>query len=363
MVKSCYVHVPFCSSICAYCDFQRAGYSEVLCDKWLDALEIEISMKQIPSGLKTMYIGGGTPSCLKSDQLKRLLEILQPYVSAIEEYTMEMNPESCTDDVCALVSAYGVNRVSLGVQSFEPRLLQLMNRHHDEKTIENAIASLHRFGIHNISVDAMYSLPTQTMSEWISTLQKCVSLDVTHLSMYSLTIEPGSAFARQRIKPLDADTEADMYEQAISFLENNGFVQYEISSFCKPGYESRHNTAYWHYNDFIGLGLGASGKENHVRYDHPFGFQNYLNDPSHLEVIELSKQDEMFEMIMMGLRLKEGMSLSLFKERFDCDFDDVYHDVLCHCISKGWLIVEQGKVKATDRGFEILNTVLEEFLI
>ena len=363
MVKSCYVHVPFCASICAYCDFQRAGYSEVLCDKWLHALEKEISQKQIPSDLKTMYIGGGTPSCLKMNQLEYLLQLLQPYVSMIDEYTMEMNPEGCTDELCELVASYGVNRVSLGVQSFEPRLLKMMNRHHDAKTIEQAIASLHRHGIHNISVDAMYSLPTQSMSEWVSTLEKCVSLDVTHLSMYSLTIEPGSAFARQRLEPLDADIEADMYEQAIVFLKDHGFEQYEISSFCKPGYESRHNTAYWMYDDFIGLGLGASGKENHVRYDHPFGFQNYLNDPTHLEIIELSRQDEMFEMVMMGLRLKKGMSLSLFKERFDCDFNEVYHDVLCNCVSKGWLIVEQDKVKATERGFEILNTVLEQFLI
>ncbi len=363
MVKSCYVHVPFCSSICAYCDFQRAGYSEVLCDQWLNALETEIQHKNMPSDLKTMYIGGGTPSCLQMHQLKRLLEMLSPYAAQIEEYTMEMNPESCSDEVCALVSSYGVNRVSLGVQSFEPRLLKMMNRHHDEMTIRSAVASLHRFGIHNISVDAMYSLPSQTMSEWISTLKKCVSLDITHLSMYSLTIEPGSAFARQKMEPLDADTEAEMYEQAISFLEENGFMQYEISSFCKPGYESRHNTAYWHYDDFIGLGLGASGKENHVRYDHPFGFQNYLKDPTQVDKIELSKEDEMFEMIMMGLRLKEGMSLSLFKERFQCDFTDVYHDVVGECILKDWLVLDQDKVKATERGFEILNTVLEQFLI
>lgn len=363
MVKSCYVHVPFCSSICAYCDFQRAGYSEVLCDKWLDALEKEIQYKCMPSDITTMYIGGGTPSCLQLHQLKRLLMMLSAYVSQVEEFTMEMNPESCTDEVCTLVSSFGVNRVSLGVQSFEPRLLKLMNRHHDEMTIKNAVSNLHRSGIYNISVDAMYSLPTQTMSEWISTLEKCVLLGVTHLSMYSLTIEPGSAFARQKMEPLDADTEADMYEKAISFLEENGFKQYEISSFCKPGYESKHNTAYWHYDDFIGLGLGASGKENHVRYDHPFGFQNYLNDPTQIDIIELSKEDEMFEMVMMGLRLKQGMSLSLFKERFHCDLDDVYHDVLDNCISKGWLMIEKDKVKATERGFEILNTVLEQFLI
>lgn len=362
MVKSCYVHVPFCASICAYCDFQRAGYSEHLCDKWLDALEKEIQNREIPSDLKTMYIGGGTPSCLKKHQLERLLTMLSPYVSKIDEFTMEMNPESCTDEICELVSSYGVNRVSLGVQSFEPRLLKLMNRHHDHATIVSSIASLHHFGIHNISVDAMYSLPTQTMSEWISTLQQCVLLDVTHLSMYSLTIEPGSAFARKHLEPLDSETEADMYEQAILFLENHGFHQYEISSFCKPGYESKHNTAYWMYDDFIGLGLGASGKEHHCRYDHPVGFQNYLNDPTTVERIELSKEDEMFEMVMMGLRLKQGMSLSLFKERFGCDFIEVYRDALKFCLLKNWLVLQEDKVKATERGFEILNTVLEQFL-
>ena len=362
MVKSCYVHVPFCKSICGYCDFQRAGYSEILCDQWLDALEREIQSRCIPCDLKTMYLGGGTPSCLSISQLKRLFELLSPYTAEAEEYTMEMNPESCSDEVVSLAVSYGVNRVSLGVQSFDDSLLKMMNRHHDEKMIENAIACLHAHGIHHISVDAMYSLPNQTMEMWKDTLKKCTELDITHLSMYSLTIEPGSAFAKRGLKPLDSDTEADMYEWAIAFLEDKGFHQYEISSFCKSGYESKHNLAYWHYDDFIGLGLGASGKENHKRYDHPSGFQNYLSDPLKLEWIDLTLEDEMFEMLMMGLRMKEGMQLSEFKQRFSVSFEEMYAVPLQKCLDLNWLVLSEGKIKATERGFEILNTVLEEFL-
>ncbi len=362
MAESCYVHIPFCKSICGYCDFQRAGYSEVLCDKWLDALEKEITGRKLPDNLKTMYLGGGTPSCLSLSQLKRLFELLQPYTSKIEEFTMEMNPESCSEEVVSLAASYGVNRVSLGVQSFDETLLKLMNRKHDRDMILNSIALLQNYGIDNISVDVMYSLPSQTMDQWISTLEQCVQLDITHLSMYSLTIEPASAFARANLKPLDSDVEAQMYETAIEYLSNHGFEQYEISSFCKPGFESRHNLAYWHYDDFIGLGLGASGKMNHVRYDHPLGFHSYFSDPLKLELIELTKEDEMFEMLMMGLRLKSGMSLSLFHKRFSCFFEQVYAEPLQICLKKGWVEFDEDKIKATERGFEILNTVLEEFL-
>ena len=362
MVEACYVHVPFCKSICGYCDFQRAGYSDVLCTKWLDALAKEIQNRQIPLNLKTMYLGGGTPSCLSLSSLKCLFELLKPYTSEVKEYTMEMNPESCTDEIVSLAVSYGVNRVSLGVQSFDEKLLKMMNRHHDVQTIHRAIDCLHHHGIHNISVDVMYSLPTQTMKMWMDTLKECVQLDITHLSMYSLTIEKGSAFARKGLKPLDFDTEADMYEAAIEYLEAHGFQQYEISSFCKNGYESKHNLAYWHYDDFIGLGLGASGKQNHKRYDHPYGFQNYFNDPLELEWIDLTLEDEMFEMLMMGLRMKKGMSLSLFHKRFSVSFEEIYAVPLKKCIESELLMIQEDKLKATERGFEILNTVLEEFL-
>ncbi len=362
MCKACYVHVPFCASICGYCDFQRAGYSDVLCTRWLDALAEEIRARQIPIDLKTMYLGGGTPSCLSASNLKCLLELLKPYVSKIEEFTMEMNPESCSDEIVSLAASYGVNRVSLGVQSFDEYLLNMMNRHHDIQTICSAIECLHRHGIHNISVDLMYSLPDQSMQMWMDSLKQAVQLNITHISMYSLTIEQGSAFARKGLEPLDADTEADMYEAAIEYLEAHGFKQYEISSFCKEGYESRHNLAYWHYDDFIGLGLGASGKQNHKRYDHPYGFQNYLSDPLKLNLIDLSVEDEMFEMLMMGLRMKTGMSLPLFTQRFSVSFEEIYAEPLKKCFEKKWLMICDDKIKATERGFEILNTVLEEFL-
>lgn len=362
MAEYCYVHVPFCRSICGYCDFQRAGYSEILADKWLDALEIEIQNREISDHLKTIYLGGGTPSCLKMSQLKRLLQLLEPYSKHVIEYTMEMNPESCNDDVVRLASEFGVNRVSLGVQTFDDELLKMMNRRHTSQMIKEAIHTLNLYGITNISVDAMYSLPTQTMEQWLNTLKQCTELPVTHLSMYSLTIEPGSAFARQHLEALDSETEADMYEAAIEYLESQGFEQYEISSFSKSGFQSLHNKAYWHYEDFIGLGLGASGKENHQRYDHVRGFHHYLDNPLKLELISLTEEDEMFEMLMMGLRLKEGMSLELFYKRFHHKFEEVYAVPLKKCLDRKWIVIDQGKIKATNRGFEILNTVLEEFI-
>lgn len=362
MAEYLYVHVPFCRSICGYCDFQRSGYSEGLADKWLDALQQEIEHRCLSEACRTIYLGGGTPSCLNIPQLRRLLTLLEPYSHHVIEYTMEMNPESCSDEIVSLAASFGINRVSLGVQSFDDGLLKMMNRRHTSEMIKQSIETLHRHGIHNISVDAMYSLPNQTMEQWMSTLETCVSLPVTHLSMYSLTIEPGSAFAKQKLEPLDAETEADMYEAAVAYLELQGFEQYEISSFARPGFQSLHNKAYWHYEDFAGIGLGASGKEHHQRYDHVKGFQNYLKNPLQLELIPLTLEDEMFEMLMMGLRLKEGMSLSLFEKRYNQRFEEVYAKPLAICLSRQWVVVEQDKIKATKRGFEILNTVLEEFI-
>lgn len=357
-----YLHVPFCSHICGYCDFAHVVYQNPQADSWLEAVERELKEKKISTSLTTVYIGGGTPTSLSAQQLQRLLSDLDPYVSQAKEYTIEINPETLDEEKCQILKDHGINRASIGFESSDPKLLALMGRHHDYACIERGMTMLKKYGIENISLDLMYSLPFQTMEMLQKSVEDALQLQPRHLSLYSLTVEENTVFGKKGYRNLDEDEEADMYEWICSFLPQNGFTQYEVSNFCRDGYESLHNLGYWHYDDFYGIGCGASGKENHVRYDHPKNLRSYLEDPLYVEKTELSQEDEMFEMLMMGVRLKKGMDLHLFEKRFGCRFDDVYKAPLERMISSGNMIVENGYLKCTDRGYEIMNTLLVEFL-
>lgn len=361
--KAMYVHVPFCQSICAYCDFTRVGYHEGLAEKWLNALEKELEIKQINPKLETLYIGGGTPTCLSLEQLKHLFNLLKPYTKEIQEYTIEANPETMDDEKIELLKQFGINRISIGLQSTEPRLLKLMNRHHDWEMVKNLVEKLREKGIDNLSLDCMYSLPFQTMENLLDTLNALIDLKVPHISLYSLTIEKNSEFKRKKLDKLDDEIEAEMYFKACEVLEKAGYEHYEISNFALDDKRSLHNQAYWHYDDFYGVSIGASGKENHQRYDNTCNFNDYFKGNWIENTIDLSLEDEMFEMIMMNLRLKEGISLACFYKKFHRNLYEVYQKSIDQGIEKGWLMMENGYLLATEVGYPILNSVLELFLM
>ncbi len=359
--SSLYVHVPFCKSICAYCDFTRSKCNDDLIEKWLFALKEEISQKDINRNLKTIYIGGGTPTSLNTNQLSQLLEMIQPYSSVVEEYTIEVNPETMDLEKLQILKKFGINRISMGLQAVQSNLLKLMNRKHTLDDVKLWVNHFKENGITNISLDLLYSLPTQSMIDLEESIDEVIKLNINHISIYSLTIEPGSEFKRLNYTSLSEDEEASIYFKAVSKLNEAGIIQYEISNFARLGYESKHNLAYWHYDDFYGIGMGASGKENHCRYDNTNNFNHYFN---HIEpeIIHLSKKDEMFEMIMMNLRLVRGMKIIDFNEKFNEDFKDIYAYAIISCINKGWLEMDDGFVRCTELGYPILNTVLEEFM-
>lgn len=362
-MKAVYVHVPFCRDICAYCDFTRCRYHAGLADQWLLAVERELQEKLAQVSVETAYIGGGTPSALNSRQLEQLLKLLAPYTAKVQEYTMEANVESLEDEKIELLKRYGVNRISLGVQTLQPTLLPIIGRRHTRKEVVERIQQLHRYGIHNISIDLIYGLPQQTMEMWKEDLQDIAQhFQISHISLYALTIEEHSQFGRDGVQNIDADVEADMYLYAVSYLQQHGFTQYEISNFAKPNAASLHNQMYWNYEDFCGIGCGASGKSGHIRYDNTRNLHTYLQKGSCPDIIELSRQDEMFEMLMMALRMKQGMRLSLFRERFAADFTALYPAALQKNIASGMLVVENDHVKATDEGMLLLHDVLVDFL-
>lgn len=359
---SLYLHVPFCKSICAYCDFCHTVYNKDNANKWLDALKKEIQSKDINLNLKTIYIGGGTPSSLDDELLDSVLSLLDSYSSNVLEYTVEVNPETVTQEKVSILKKHGVNRISMGLQSSNINLLKLMNRHHTLEDVRNAMFLFESQGITNISLDLMYSLPTQTIYDWKKSLEDCVSLMPKHISIYSLTIEENSVFGKKGYESLDEDIEADMYVYAISYLESKGYKQYEISNFCLESYESKHNLAYWKYDDFYGISTGASGKENDIRYDNVSNLKRYLGSPLEREEINLTKEDLIFENIMMSLRLKNGFDIEEFNKKYSIDVLEMYTKPIQSNIQKGTLEIKNGYLRCTSNGYPILNTILVDFL-
>ena len=360
--QALYLHVPFCHSICAYCDFTRAPIHPQLTQKWLQSLSKEISERVVNKKLKTIYLGGGTPTALTASDLDTLLCLLDDYAKEVEEYTIEVNPESLTEEKVKILKKHGVHRLSIGIQSTKGSLLQLMGRKHTFNQVVTWVKYLQSEGFNNISVDCMYSLPTQTKEDLLQTLQDLVSLHIQHVSLYSLTIEPHSRFGREGFCNLDEDTESSMYFFAVDYLRSQGFHQYEISSFAQVGFQSQHNQVYWHYEDYYGIGLGASGKENHKRYDNTTYFPDYFKGEWIKEMISLSIEDEMFEMVMMNLRLHQGLELKRFNCYFQQEFDVVFKRSVQSCLQKNWLEIENGFVRCTNLGYPILNTILQEFM-
>lgn len=361
MSKALYVHVPFCDHICAYCDFTRCRYYAPLANTWLDAIAKELQTKQIQD-VTTIYIGGGTPTSLSSKQFIQLLTLLQPYQHSGQEYTIEANADSLTDEKIQILKRFGINRISLGAQTFQPDLLKKIQRVADYSMIKDCIQRLHTSGIDNISIDLMYGLPEQTMALWKADLEIAYQLPIQHISLYALTIEEHSTFGRAGVKPCEDTLEAQFYEEAIAFLTKHDFKHYEISNFAKKGYASKHNIAYWNYDDFYGIGCGASGKENHVRYDNTRNLHTYVTQGAMGDIVSLSKLDEMFEMIMMGLRMRKGVSDKLFQERFQVSISDVFKDAMDSQIALGNLCFKDGYLYTTYQGMLVLHTVLVDFL-
>lgn len=361
MIQSAYIHIPFCKQICAYCDFFRCGYNALLAQKWLAVMSEEIKALKLEK-LKTLYIGGGTPSALSTHQLECLLKLLQPSIDTECEYTMEANISHLNDELLKLITSYGINRLSLGVQSFQNHLLERVGRTHRKEDVLPILERIHQHGIDNISIDLIYGLPNQTLEMWQEDLAYAITLPITHISLYALTIEPNSRFAKEGVEAADENLDADMYEYACTFLKANGFEQYEISSFAKNQCYSKHNLCYWNYDDFYGIGCGASGKINDVRYDNTKNFIEYLAHGASPTLIELTTDEIKFEMIMMSLRKKEGLNLALYQKRFNADVYQDFKDAIDQNIAKQNLMMNEKYLYASEKGFEILNDILIDFL-
>lgn len=369
---SAYVHIPFCTQICYYCDFSKVFIKNQPVDAYLQALIREFESYKIEQ-LRTLYIGGGTPTAISAEQLDYLLSHLTKNLdlSQLEEFTIEANPGDLTPDKIAVLEKSAVNRISLGVQTFNDKHLKRIGRSHNEAQIYESIDSLKGAGFDNISIDLIYALPGQTMADVKENVAKAIALDIPHLSLYSLILEHHTVFMnkmrRGKLNLPTEDLEADMFDYIIAKLESHGFEHYEISNFTKPGRESRHNLMYWDNAEYYGVGAGASGYIDGVRYRNRGPIQHYLKGVAQgnprLEEEVLTKQEMMEEEFFLGLRKKEGVSISRFEEKFAENFSNRYGDIVEKLTRDGLVQVTDGRLRMTKKGLFLGDTVAEKFMV
>lgn len=369
---SAYVHIPFCTQICYYCDFSKVFIKNQPVDAYLQALIREFRSYDIIE-LRTLYIGGGTPTSISAVQLDYLLtELIRDLnLNTLEEFTIEANPGDLTVDKIEVLQKSAVNRVSLGVQTFNDKHLKRIGRSHNEAQIYSTIDALKTAGFQNISIDLIYALPGQTMDDVRSNVAKALSLNIPHLSLYSLILEHHTVFMnkmrRGKLHLPTEDLEAEMFEYIISEMERNGFEHYEISNFTKPGFESRHNLMYWDNVEYYGVGAGASGYLDGIRYRNRGPIQHYLKGVSEgnarLSEEVLSKNEMMEEELFLGLRKKEGVSIGKFEQKFGTSFEKRYGQIVQELQSDGLLKENNGFIQMTKKGLFLGDTVAEKFIV
>ena len=369
---SAYVHIPFCTQICYYCDFSKVFIKNQPVDSYLEHLLEEFQSYDIQR-LRTLYIGGGTPTALSASQLEVLLKGLTENLdlSVLEELTIEANPGDLDADKIAVLKNSAVNRVSLGVQTFDDKMLKKIGRSHLEKDIYENIDRLKLAGFDNISIDLIYALPGQTMEQVKENVAKAIGLDIPHMSLYSLILENHTVFMnrmrRGKLPLPKEELEAEMFEYIIAELERAGFEHYEISNFSKIGFESRHNLMYWDNAEYYGIGAGASGYVNGVRYKNHGPIRHYLSavEEGNARITEehLSQKEQMEEEMFLGLRKKSGVSMARFEEKFGRSFDGLYGEIVRDLVQKGLMQIEGDRVRMTKRGLFLGDTVAERFIL
>lgn len=357
-MKAAYIHIPFCSNICSYCDFAKVFYNKKWVLNYLNVLDYEIKSNYRGEVLDTIYIGGGTPSSLDLEELERLFQILSQFqVSSSLEYTIECNLENLTKEKILLFKKYGINRLSIGIQTFQDQFLNFLNR---KKGDISLIAFAKEIGISNINIDLIYALPNQTLDDLEKDLEAFLNLDITHISTYSLMIEPNTVLYNKKVNSIDEELDFNMYQLICDTLEKNGFKHYETSNFSKIGFESKHNLNYWHNKHYYGFGLGASGYIDNVRYTNTRSITKYLNYEFVQEKEMLTKQDEMTYEMILGLRKIEGVDLNHFYRKFNKQVEEVF-DII-DLIETKKLIIENGYMKINSDYLYVSNDILVRFV-
>lgn len=372
-----YVHLPFCPYICPYCDFAKWPHKAGAARQYMDALQREIAaFKNVQIGAHapytTVFLGGGTPNTYAPDAIAALLAALNEFPGPRgRETTIEVNPELVTADAARAYAAAGINRFSIGVQSFVPGEIATLGRRHDAQQIARAVRAARDAGIGSVSIDLIFGTPGQSLASWQTSLDAAIALGVDHISTYGLTIESGTPYERwQQREPAafaDDSLEADLYDLAIRTLEAAGFEHYEISNFARPGHASAHNQNYWANGEYAGFGVGAASYLNGVRCVHTRNLEEYSHAALSGSVIpgeseQLEGEQRAGEAVMLALRTAQGVSFAQFKERYGLDFLRHYAAIVRHYCDDGLLEVDATHARLTRSGRFVANDVCAAFV-
>ena len=378
MVQAAYIHIPFCQHICHYCDFNKVFIERQPVDQYLDYLEKEIinTVQKVPfDSIKTIFVGGGTPTALNMEQTKKLLEIINRHLRPFApncELTFEANPGDLPKEKLNVLLEGGVNRISFGVQTFRDELLEKIGRKHTREDAFLAIREAQEVGFKNINVDIIYALPGQTIEDVKETLDIAFTLGVQHFSAYSLIVEPKTVFYNLmnigKLRLPGEDHEAKMYEIVMDEMEKHGYNQYEISNFSKGDNKSRHNLTYWNNEEYYGFGAGAHSYVNGERIQNVGPLKQYFNKIDetgfpYLDVHKVTEKERMEEELFLGLRKTKGVSKTAFRNKFNVEMDQVFAKQLQSNQEQGLLEEENGHVRLTRKGKLLGNEVFQSFLI
>lgn len=370
-----YIHIPFCESKCIYCDFYSMANNNHLIDKYIDALLVEAVLRKNELNsetITTVYLGGGTPSLLSITQLSKLVNGLKKVFdfSDVEEFTIEVNPDDVTADYIHQAKSHGINRVSMGVQSFSDEDLRFINRRHTAMQATDAIHIIKKAGIDNISIDLIYGIPGQNIEIWKNNVDTAISLSVQHISAYTLMYEKGTRLSVMRslgkITEVDDDVVAAMYDYLVAQLKSNGYIHYEISNFALPGFHSRHNSSYWNLTPYLGLGVAAHSFDGTVRRFNPSNLKKYLDTLGEgklcVEVEKITKTERYDEYVMLRLRTADGIDADELMHRFGEEYYQFFIEKAKPLVSEGSLINENGRYYIPENHIMISDNITCDLL-
>lgn len=359
MVKSAYIHIPFCNNICSYCDFCKLLYNKDFVKKYLDALEKEIKMHYKGEILDTIYIGGGTPSSLSIVELNELFSIIKVFKLSKEyEFTFEVNIEDITEEKLEILKENKVNRLSIGIESFNDKYLKYLGRNYTSDIISERVELAKKY-FDNINVDLMYALKNESLNDLEEDIDKILKLDIKHISCYSLIIEKNTKLYIDNTKYISDDLDSDMYDLIDKKLENK-YHRYEVSNYSITSYESRHNLTYWKNNEYYGFGLGAAGYIDNIRYTNTRNLSKYISGSYERQEEVLTKEDKIKYEFILGLRLTSGINKDNFNKKYGININEI--KIIKELINKGLLIDDKINIYVPKKYFYVLNDILVNFV-
>ncbi|AAO36537.1 oxygen-independent coproporphyrinogen III oxidase [Clostridium tetani] len=368
-----YIHIPFCKEKCKYCDFISYSKKESFMKEYIEALSKEIKRECMDKKIRSIYIGGGTPSYVPNKYWEILKETIDNLNKSKNlEFSIEANPGTVTEEKLKFFKEMGINRISFGLQAWQHHLLNKLGRIHNIEEFLYSYKLARKLGFDNINVDLMFGIPDQKLENWKETLEKIVELNPEHISCYSLIVEEGTPFyklyEKGKLNLPNEDIERDMYRYAIEFLENKGYHQYEISNFSKEHRECIHNLIYWDLEEYIGCGLAAHSFLKGYRYSNVHNIEDYIkliNENKNIKINTYKNltKDTMEEFMFMGLRKIKGINTEEFYKRFHKNIYEVYGDIIKKYINEGLIIEKHGNIFLSSIGIELSNSIMCDFIL